>query len=128
MNDELVKQVVDQLTPILKELITEEFKDIHKRLDTIEETLDLWKLDLDDDRDNLRGIRIEAAQLNAEMKEVGISVDKLPKKIEKTIEETVKESVQEEIPQAVNDTFDVVGNSVTVTEKPRWYHIFRGRG
>src|SRR5437762_10132584 len=100
--DEIVKKVTDhvekslaediknKIKESLKELVAAEFLELHRRIDTleknthtrfntIENTVDHWKSDLDDDRENLKGIRLNTANTNAQVNEISNTIEGMPK-------------------------------------------------
>lgn len=130
LEDALLDDLKIHIKEMLTDLVKAEFEQVHKRITQLERTMDMWKNDLDEDRESLRNIRTGTENLNTELKEVGSTVDKLPKKLETTIKDTVKESVtenaSESITQAVRDTFTVVSKKIKVIEKPRkWFGWFK---
>lgn len=133
LEESLLEDLKTHITEFVSQLVKTEFESLHKRITQLERTMDMWKNDLDEDRANLRDIRTGNENLNTELKEIGSSVDKLPRKLESTVKDTVAQSVKdtatEAIPQAVKDTFDVVSKKVKVTEKPKsWLRrLFEGR-
>lgn len=143
--DEIIKKVTDhvekslaediknKIRDALKELVKVEFEELHKRLDTLERntnnrfntlenTVDHWKSDLDDDRENLKGIRLNTANTNAQVNEISSTVEGLPKKLDNAIKDSVAVNVASEVPKAVNDTFEIFGKKVKIIERPSgWF-------
>ena len=109
----------NQTRVLLKELVQEEFKEFHNSFSRLEKTMDMWKNDLDEDRESLRTIRHSTGEHALEMKEVSETIAVLPKKVETAVKDTVENVVSEEVPKAVNDTFTIVGKKVRVNPKPR---------
>lgn len=139
--DEIIKKVTDHMEKTvtedvknkikqgLKELVSTEFAELYKRIDSlerttnkrfnaIETTIDHWKNDLDEDRDNLKGIRLNTANTQAQVNEISSTVDGLPKKIDNAVKDSVASAVTSEVPKAVNDTFEIFGRKVRVIERP----------
>lgn len=126
----LAEDIKNKIRDSLKELVKAEFNELHIRLDTLEKnthtrfntlenTVDHWKSDLDDDRDNLKGIRLNTASTSAQADEISKTVEGLPKKIDTAIKDAVAANVASEVPKAVNDTFVLFGKKVKAIEKPR---------
>lgn len=125
--EKLVKHLEESLLDYLKEEMKKmiasavqiQFEGLNKRLSNLSKTMDMWKNDLDYDRDNIQSLRVGYENMATEIKEIRRDVDALPKKLGEKVEQSVNNSVAESVPQAVSDTFDLTNKKVKVFEKPK---------
>lgn len=119
LEENLVNDLNAHIKKSIRDIVHEEFEAVFKRFSRLEKTMDVWKSDLDQDREDISQIRRTMGDNNTLLEEVRKSVGHLPKKINITVEDAIEDTVSEEITKAVTNTFEIVGKKVKVISKPK---------
>lgn len=124
--EELKQSVSAQILEEVKKtfvIFNTRIDDLNKKISTISETLDVWKSDLDVDRESLQNLNIGLAHARAEIEEVRSTVNVLPKKVSDKVSQTVSDDISEAVPRAVKRTFNITKNKINITK--RWWFLGR---